>query len=69
MTGTKIAALMNVVSRYRQAGKAALLRAYPELRQQLAQSQMDVRSQLQAQQEQGKRPEGDLEELLRSMGY
>ncbi|WP_421952196.1 hypothetical protein [Pelagibacterium sp.] len=69
LRGTKIGALMDVVSRYRQAGKAELLRAYPELRQQLAQSQMDVRSELQAKQEQGSRPEGNLEELLRSMGY
>lgn len=66
--GTKIAAIMSVVSQFRQAGKAVLLRNYPELRQQLAQSQMDVRSQLQAKQEQ-ERPEGNLEELLRSMGY
>lgn len=67
LLGTKIGALMNVVSRYRQAGKAALLRAYPELRQQMAQSQVDVRSQLQGSSSNQTRP--GLEELLTSLGY
>lgn len=65
--GTKIAALMDLVSKYRQAGKAALLRDYPELRQMLSASQMDVRARLQGNQKSTPRP--STEDLLRSLGY
>lgn len=46
--GTKMWALMDIVTKYRQAGKAALLQKYPELRVQLSQRQLDVMARVRA---------------------
>lgn len=51
LKGTKLGALSDVVIKFRALGKAAMLRRYPELRQMLAQGQIDVRNQLRDQQD------------------
>ncbi len=72
--GTKLSALMDIVDKYRTAGKAALLQKYPELRPQLAQRQMDVIGRLRAKQAEranGEAPpkEEGVRGLLQSLGY
>lgn len=66
--GTKIGALMDVVSKFRTMGKASLLRQYPELRQTLAQGQLDVRNRLREQQGNSNQRPG-VRDMLRDMGY
>lgn len=69
LPGTKVGALMDVVGKYRQMGKAQMLRQYPELRQMLSQGQMGHRAKLLAAQngDQSSRP--SVKDLLSSMGY
>jgi len=68
LPGTRVGAMMDVVSRYRQVGKALMLRQYPELRQMLSQGQMDHRAKLRSTQpNQTTKP--SVRDVLSSMGY
>jgi hypothetical protein len=72
LNGTKVGALMDVVGRFRQVGKAQMLRAYPELRQMLSQGAMDHRAKLQEAQQGQQGQQSDrpsVREMLTNMGY
>lgn len=67
--GTKIGALMDIVEKYRKAGRTALLVKYPELRQQFAQRQMDVIGRLRAKRADQTTSRPTARDLLKSLGY
>lgn len=69
LNGTKVGALMDVVGRFRQVGKAQMLRAYPELRQMLSQGQLDHRAKLQEAQQGQQSGRPSVREMLTNMGY
>lgn len=69
LPGTKVGAMMDVVGKYRQMGKALMLRQYPELRQMLSQGQMDHRAQLQEAQRGKQSGRPSVREMLTDMGY
>lgn len=68
MNGTKLAAIMDVVGNFREAGRKALLSQYPELRKKVSQSKLDLRAQLKANQT-SNTSQPNVQDLLKSLGY
>lgn len=67
--GTKLDAIAGVVSEYREAAFKALLKKYPELRAQVHQRQLQVKSALSANRGANSGPTTNVRQLLKDMGY
>jgi hypothetical protein len=68
--GTKLSAISTVVGKYRANAFKMLLKTYPEFRQQVAQRQLQVKSEVSAKREAQKGAGGGgVETLLKSLGY
>ena len=66
--GTRIAAISDVVSKYRTAAWRRLLMQYPEVRKEVMKSQIDVQTAI-AEKRKEKREGTDIRQMLKDMGY
>lgn len=67
--GTKLNAIVGVVSKYRAAAFKQMLGEYPELRQELLKKQIDVREAVASNRKKGSSKPNDIRGLLDSLGY